>query len=261
MAQRRMRPGNGRKNSLSGLIWVTSLTVLLVGIVGAYFALKQSQTANATDAETGCLSGRLAPEAVLFMVDTTDRLNDKNADHVVMSIRDMTDQLPRYSHVIVVPFGNDTSMPLVPLFSQCLPGHGKDARLDESARFVEEGYKRFEGALSQLGNTLKKQADASTSPITQQIINAASNPALHWKGDTKTLVLYSDGLESTIYWTKELKLKDPPPRILDRVKVEYHELGNVKSYRLQTPNLREQWRTWFDKAGATVRMTAPGYAT
>jgi hypothetical protein len=260
MARRRNKRDD-KGGMKAGLIWVGSLVILFAGLVGGYMMLKKSQSDNATEKETGCLSDRPTPEAVLFMVDTTDRLSEKNADHVVTSIRDMAGALPRYSRVIVVPFANDVAAPLTPVFSQCLPGHGKDARLDESARLVEDAYGKFESALNELDGKLKSLSDAPTSPITQQIINAASNPALHWTGESKTLVLFSDGLESTIYWTKELRLKAPPTRILDRVKVEYHELGNTKNSRLQTVQLREQWREWFDKAGATVKMTAPGYAS
>lgn len=255
--RRRRRKSNG----YSGPIWVVALTLLLLGIVGAYLALKGQQGENATDETTGCLKNRPAPEAVMFMVDTTDRLSEANAELVVTAVHDMADKLPRYSKVIVVPFGNDLASPLQPVFSQCLPGRGDEAGLAESPRFVEESYGKFDSAVRKLGDRLQNLSDAETSPITQQIVRAASTPVLHWQAETRTLVLFTDGLESTVYWTKELKLREPPNRILDRVKVEYYELGNERNGRFQTAQLREQWRSWFEKAGAAVRMTAPGYAS
>jgi hypothetical protein len=132
--------------------------------------------------------------------------------------------------------------------------------LDESGRFVDEAFAGFERTLDDLSNKLQTLPDAKTSPITAQITRVASDPVLHWAGEKKTLVLFSDGLESSIYWTKQLKLEDPAPRILDGVSVEYFELGNAKAKRLQSDQMREQWHNWFEKAGANVRMTAPGYA-
>ncbi|KRB86134.1 hypothetical protein ASE00_05195 [Sphingomonas sp. Root710] len=254
------RGRKGGKEAVSGIIWLAALAVLLAGVTGGYMYLKRSQAVHVTDADTGCLSASTTPEADLFMVDATDHLSAATANEVVQAIRDRVKELPRYSQVIIVAFGDDTSTPLAPLFSHCLPGQAKDARLDESGRFLDDAYVGFEKALLDMSTKLQNLPDAPTSPITAQITRAASNPVLHWTGDKRTLVLFSDGLESSIYWTKNLKLREPAPHILDGVSAEYFELGNARAKRLQTEDMREEWKRWFDKAGASVRMTAPGYA-
>jgi hypothetical protein len=233
--------------------------LLAVGIVAGYWWLKGKQVEHETEDETGCLAHRGTPNAVMFMVDTTDRLSPANAEYVISAIRDVVGKLPRYSRVIVVPFGDDTATPLRPIFSRCLPGRAEDAGLDESGRFIAEAYKGFEGSIADLSNTLRSQPDAPSSPITQQVIRVASDPELHWQGDKRTLVVFTDGLESSIYWTKKLQLKDPTPHILEGVDVEYHEVGNPRAKQLQTDDLREKWKEWFAKAGANVRVTAPGF--
>ena len=79
-------------------------------------------------------------------------------------------------------------------------------------------------------------------------------------GPQRTLILITDGLETSIYWSRNLKLSPPPANLFRGINVEYVELGNPKGIRLQSEQMRRAWQTWFEQAGATVRMTAPGYA-
>lgn len=248
--------GKGR----GGYVWMGVLVALAVFMVTGFAYLKGISSANAADKETGCLTSGKVPQAVLFMVDATDQLSPETAKRVVSVIRDEAEQLPQYSRLIVVPFGDDVAAPFEPMFNACLPGTAKDARLDQSPRFVQEAHDKFLNSLDRLSEKLQGLHDSRTSPITAQIVKAASDPLLHWKGEQKTLVLLSDGLESSIYWTRNLQLKTPPKGILDDVRVEYFELGNEKAARLQSDQMRQQWKNWFESAGASVRMTAPGYS-
>jgi hypothetical protein len=196
----------------------------------------------------------------LFLVDETDRLSPENAARIKSRINDAVNHLPRYSRVSIVPFGGDTAAPLIPIFNRCLPGKAATSNLDEGGQLLEEEYGRFEKMLDQEIAKLEKMPDSKTSPIADQVIRAASDPELHWHGATRTMVLITDGLESTIYWTRNLKLPDPPSGLLSGVRAEYFEIGNSKGNRLQTPQMRAEWKSWLEKAGADVRVSAPGYA-
>jgi len=212
------------------------------------------------NAETGCLSNAPTPQAIIFLVDETDHLSHENAVRIQSRISDAVLNMPRYSRVIIVPFGGDTSAPLLPIFNKCLPGRSGTARFDEGGQILEEEYKAFDAALTRMIAELEKIPDSRASPITEQIVRAASDPQIHWQGSVRTMVVITDGLESSIYWTRNLKLPDPPDGMLKDVRVEYFEIGNPKGNRLQTPALRLEWKSWLERAGAEVRVTAPGYS-
>ncbi|MES2046134.1 MAG: hypothetical protein V4475_19855 [Pseudomonadota bacterium] len=253
MARRR---SSKRGPDHSGIVWMVGLVALAVAVVAGWWMLSGQKKAHETN-ELGCLKNGDPPSSVLFMVDTTDRLSPAVAKYVVDTIKQDEARLPQYSRVIIVPFGDDTSAPLSPLFSKCLPG--RNAGFDQNQRLVEQAYKEFEGSLDDLQGKLENLDASHTSPISAQIVRAAGDPILKWVGDQRTLVVITDGLESSIYWTKRLRLAPPPAGLLNGVKIEYVELGNAKAARLQSNQMRDQWRGWFEQAGGSVRMTAPGY--
>lgn len=236
------------------------LLVLLLGTLGyggyRYWA---GQEARQTDAATGCLSKAPTPQAALFLVDATDQLSRENAKRIGSRIKDAVDGLDRYSRVIIVSFGGDTATPLHQIFNGCVPGNAATARWDEGGELLAKQYTGFETQLDDLVGRLQKLPDSKTSPITEQVIRAASDPQLHWQGSVRTLVLVTDGLESTIYWTRHLKLPDPPAGLLSGVRAEYFEIGNEKAQKLQTHEMRVEWKSWLERAGADARMTAPGF--
>jgi len=239
------------------MILVGILLVAGLGFLGYRYA--QSRNAREIDKDN-CLANAPAPQATLFLIDETDRLTHENAERIKARIRDAVNALPRYSRVTIVPFGGDVATPLQPIFNRCLPGRSSTASLDEGAQLLEEQYHGFEKALDSEVKKLEELPDSKTSPITDQVIRAASDPELHWQGKARTLVLITDGLESSIYWTRNLKLKDAPEGLLRNVHAEYFEIGNAHGTRLQTPEMRAEWKRWLENAGADVRVTAPGYS-
>ena len=255
---RRGSPGPGRKG-LGTVIAVLAGLGLLAALGYFGFQYYNGRTARATDAETGCLTNAPTPQSVLFMVDATDRLSRENAQRIRSRINDAVAELPRYSRVIIVPFGGDTAAPLAPIFNKCLPGRSSTAALDEGSQLLEEQYQAFRQALDGMIGGLERLPDARSSPITEQIVRAASDPQLHWQGSARTLVLITDGLESSIYWTRNLRLPDPPEGVLRDARVEYFEVGNARGNRLQTRSMRLEWKSWLERAGAEVRITAPGF--
>jgi hypothetical protein len=237
-----------------------AIGLLLLAALG-YFGWQYSKSrgARATDAETGCLTNAPTPHAVLFMVDATDRLSPEHAQRIKSRINDVVAELPRYGRVTIVPFGGDTAAPLLPIFNKCLPGRSSTASLDEGAQLLEEEYQAFRQALDGMIGRLEALPDARTSPITEQVVRAASDPQLHWQGGARTLVLITDGLESSIYWTRNLRLPDPPEGLLRNARAEFFEVGNARGGRLQTHAMRTEWKSWLERAGAEVRMSAPGF--
>lgn len=252
------RAANG-SHGAGGVVWLGAAILLGVALLGGFGWLKVRSDAKAVDAG-GCLSNAAAPVAVLFMVDATDRLNAKTAAYVVDTIRNEEQDLPRYARVILTPFGDDVATPLQPLIRACLPGRSDDAGLDENGRYLQVARDAFNARVDRLTDDLQQLTPSKTSPIAAQVVRAASDPILQWTGRKRRLVLLSDGLETSVYWTRGLHLPDPPSHLLDDVDVEFVELGNARGARLQSDELREAWKTWFEKAGASVRMTAPGYA-
>jgi hypothetical protein len=248
----------GRKKVNVGLILIALAAIVLVAGV-AYWLMNKSISETKANEQTGCLENAPAPEAALFMVDTTDRLTKETAERIKTHITDNVNSLERYSRVLIVAFGGDTAEPLKTIFDHCVPGKAREARLYEGSRILEQKYAEFQTDLSNFTDTLHRIPDSKTSPITAQVIRAAGDPTLHWEGKARRLVLITDGLQSSIYWTKNLKLPDPDPDILKGIKVEYFEIGNVKSGHLQTPKLRSEWKAWLEHTGADVRITAPGY--
>ncbi|RYE02431.1 MAG: hypothetical protein EOP61_08705 [Sphingomonadales bacterium] len=253
---------NGRSGSGGIGAWAVPVAGALV-LAGAayggwsYFGVMKQRE---VDAETGCLANAPTPQAVVFLVDETDHLSHENAIRIQSRIHDAVMTMPRYSRVTIVPFGGDTAAPLLPIFNKCLPGRSSTARIDEGGLLLEEEYKVFDAALNTMVSQLEKLPDSRTSPITEQIVRAASDPQLHWQGKARTMVIMTDGLESSIYWTRNLKLADPPAELLRDVSVEYFEIGNAKGNRFQTPQMRLEWKSWLERAGANVRITAPGYS-
>lgn len=239
------------------LVGVALLALTLLG--GGYYWLSAQSKNNATDALSGCLTNRESPEAMLVLVDETDKLSKENAERIRSHIVDRVNKLPRYSRLLIVPFGGDIATPLKSIFDHCVPGKEDSGGVAEGSLVLKKKYEEFQLALDGLVDGLQKVPDSKTSPITDQVVRAASDSVLHWEGQARSLYLVTDGLESSIYWTKELRLKAPPAGILQGVKAEYFEIGNSNSTRFQTKDLRDKWKTWLSTAGAEVRMDAPGY--
>jgi hypothetical protein len=242
----------------------TALLVLVgIAILGAlgFFGYRYAQSRSAREVDKdNCLANAVSPQATLFLIDETDRLSHENAERIKARIRDAVNVMPRYSRIVIVPFGGDVATPLQPIFNRCLPGRQATASIDEGGQLLEEEYQGFEKALDGEVKKLEQIPDSKNSPITEQVIRAASDPELHWQGKARTLVLITDGLESSIYWTRNLKLNDSPEGLLRNVHAEYFEIGNARGTRLQTPQMRAEWKSWLEKAGADVRVTAPGYS-
>jgi len=258
------RPTSGKNPAGGGGLakWLFALVILVVvaGLGYLAYLYMGNREQLQTDTDTGCLTNAPTPQAVLFMVDSTDRLSPENGIRIRSRINDAVTSLPRYSRVIILPFGGDTAAPLLPTFNKCLPGRAANARFDEGGQLLDEDYAAFTRALDTMVDGLQRLPDSRSSPITEQVVRAASDPQLHWQGSARTLVLITDGLESSIYWTRNLRLPDPPETLLRGVRAEYFEVGNERAIRLQTRELRLEWKSWLERTGADVRLTAPGFS-
>jgi hypothetical protein len=230
--------------------------------IGGYLAYQYliPGPSRQTDRETGCLTGAPTPQATLFLVDHTDRLSHENVVRIRSRIDDAVSGLPRYSRVVIVGFGDDTAAPLLPIFNGCLPGRASDAGVNEGRLVLAAQFDEFRHQLDVMAARLEQLPEARSSPITEQIVRAASDPQLHWQGNVRTIVVITDGLESSIYWTRNLRLPNPPENLLRNVHAEYFEIGNQRGSRLQTHEMRLEWKSWLERAGAEARITAPGFS-
>ena len=257
---RRARRGRGRDRGPNTPLLIAAGIMVVGAIGGTGWYLNTVGAQLATDAETGCLTQRSAPEAVLFLVDTTDKLSSENARRIKTHISDIVDDLPRYSKVLVVPFGGDIAVPLEAVFDHCVPGKAGEARVDEGGMVLQQQYEQFEGVIDQLAKTLTEVSDAPASPISNQVVRAVSDEVLHWEGERKRLVLISDGLQSSKFRSSNGNLPEPPSSdFLKGVEAEYFEVGNQRDSARQTAQLRESWKAWFEASGARVKVVAPGF--
>lgn len=260
MARRASRRGRGRDRGPNVPLLIAAGIMVVGAIGGTGWYLRSVSSQLATDEKTGCLTKRKAPEAVMFLVDTTDKLSPEHARRIRTHISDIVAGLPMYSKVLVVPFGGDVAIPLEPVFDQCVPGKAGDERLDQGALLLQQRFEQFETIISQLEKSLTEIPDAPSSPITNQIVRAASDDVLHWDGERRRLVLVSDGLQSSKFRNSDGTLPAPPsPDFLRGVEAEYFEVGNQRESGRQNRQLREGWRSWFERAGAKPSIVAPGF--
>ena len=235
----------------------------LAACVGAFTAVRAYQHRHherQVDRATGCLLNSETPKALLVMVDTTDPLVQDSGLRLKTAIMDAVGELPRYSRVTLIAFGNQLAEPLAIKFDGCLPGRRDDAGWDEGGGFLEFQHRKFESEVQRVIQSLDNLPPASSSPIAEQVIRAASDRTLHWESARRELLLVSDGLQTSVYTRTQVRLPAPPDGILNSVEVEFFEVGNARDQSLQTPAMRTAWADWFKTAGATVTMSAPGYA-
>ena len=235
----------------------------LATCAGAFAGIRAYQERHherQVDRATGCLMHSETPKALLVMVDTTDPLVQESGVRLKTAIMDAVGKLPRYSRVTLIAFGNQLAEPLAIKFDGCLPGRRDDAGWDEGGGYLEYQHHKFEVEVQRVIQSLDNLPPASSSPIAEQVIRAASDRVLHWDGARRGMLLVTDGLQTSAYVRTQVRLPAPPDGILKGVEVEFFEVGNARDQSLQTPVMRTAWADWFKSAGATVTMSAPGYA-
>lgn len=231
-----------------------------VGAFTGFRAYQERHHERQVDRATACLLNSETPKALLIMVDTTDPLVQESGLRLKTAIMDAVGELPRYSRVTLIAFGNRLAEPLAVMFDGCLPGRRDDAGWDEGGGYLEHQYHKFEVQVQQVVQSLDNLPPASSSPIAEQVIRAASDRVIHWEGARRSLLVATDGLQSSVYAHGQLRLPPPPGNILKGIEVEFFEVGNARDQSLQTPAMRTAWADWFKSAGATVTMSAPGYS-
>lgn len=234
----------------------------LAACVGAFTGFRVYQERHherEVDRKTACLLNSDTPKALLVMIDTTDPLTRESLPRLKTAITDTVSALPRYSRVTLVSFGNRLADPLTVKFDGCLPGQRDDAGWDEGGGYLEHQHHKFEVEVQRVVQSLEKLPPANSSPIAEQVIRAASDRVLHWKGSRRGLLLVTDGLQTSMYVDGQARLPAVSSNLLKGVEVEFFEVGNARDQSLQTPSMRTAWADWFKSAGATVTMSAPGY--
>lgn len=262
MARRSRGRRGGRHGRGPNIPLLMGSALLVIGALGgAGWYMKSVSSQFETDQATGCLTQTETPEAVLFLVDATDKLSRPNAARITTHITDIVDRLPRYGRVIVIPFGENQAQPLQPILDLCVPGKGEAARPDEGAQILAKRYDEFKRTIDELGDDLTEVPDSNSSPISQQMVRAISDDVLHWNGRVRRLVLITDGLQTGRFRDASGELPAPPsPNFLKGVQAEYFEVGNERDVVQQTRELRQEWIDWFSDAGAEIEeVIAPGF--
>lgn len=257
--------------SESGGLWrviaaATAIAFMLIGM-GVWFTLgTRHDYANERDAKTFCLLHAASPRAELTMLDQTDSLAADSGQYFMRLVTHIRETLPRNGRLAIVPFSGDLGAPLIVVFDVCSPGRGSEAdQVSEGALKMQRDYEAlFARPLENVARALAAPRESAQSPIAAQILRAANDPTIGWSGKDRVLNLMTDGLENTatsrVYADGVLHLPPPPPELLRGVTVNYYELASARHSNLQTPPVRVAWKAWFEAAGATVNMYAPGYA-
>ncbi|MBB4837514.1 hypothetical protein HNP52_000565 [Sphingomonas kyeonggiensis] len=243
-----------------------AIVAMLLGMAAWYASGAQQGDATERDPATLCLLRAPASRAELTLLDQTDALAAGAGQHFTRLINHVRDTLPRNGRLTIVPFGGDLGQPLAVAFDICSPGKGAEAdTLSEGAVRLQRDYEtRFVAPLSKAAAELAVPRESNQSPIADQILRAANDPTIGWRGEERILNLMTDGLENTpaspIYTSGKIVLPPPPSDLLRGVTVNYFELASARNSALQTPVVRAAWKAWFEAAGAKVNMYAPGYA-
>lgn len=245
-----------------------AIAAMTAGVAGWYAAGVRADHENVRHPATLCLMNAPTPRAELTLLDQTDALAAGAGQRFTRLVRHLRDTLPRNGRLTIVPFGGDLGQSLQVVFDVCSPGRGSEANpLTEGALPLQRDYEAlFLSPLDETAEELAKPRESPQSPITAQIMRAANDPTIGWKGEKRVLNLLTDGLEytakSAIYKDGRVYLEPPPPDLLKGVTVNYFELTSARHSALQTPAVRAAWKAWFEKAGAEqVNMYAPGYST
>jgi hypothetical protein len=245
-----------------------AIAAMTAGVAGWYAVGVRADHENVRHPVTMCLMNAPTPWAELTLLDQTDALAAGAGQRFTRLIRHLRDTLPRNGRLTIVPFGGDLGQSLQVVFDVCSPGRGSEAnQLTEGALPLQRDYEAlFLSPLDAKAAELTAPLESPQSPITAQILRAANDPTIGWKGEKRILNLLTDGLENTaksgIYKGGKIHLETPPPDLLKGVTVNYFELTSARHSALQTPAVRAAWKAWFEAAGAArVNMYAPGYST
>ncbi|HEX8572195.1 MAG TPA: hypothetical protein VF759_05540 [Allosphingosinicella sp.] len=244
----------------------TALLVLAAGVGAGVLKGQRAAEENARNPSTLCLEKGLPPVSTLALLDVTDRLAADSGDRFTRLVQRLRDDLPRNARLTIVPFADDLGQSLAPAIDICSPGRGEEANGSfEGPGRIQRAYEtKFQAPLQRIAQRLSDTGASANSPIAEQIVRAASDPAISWSGTRRELTLFTDGLQNTpssrVYSTGAVRLPPPPPGILQGVTVNYIELTNPRHNALQSAQVRLAWKAWFEAAGAErVRMFAPGF--
>lgn len=253
------------RNFLRSAGYIGVIVLCLAGAFGLMATTYAFSQRNAISGEDLCLESGAAPVSVLVLVDRTDPLARESGRRFERVVQNLAGELPQHGRLSIVPFDGDLGSPLTPIFDWCSPGTGRETDLLNEGRTPKERRynEHFAAPLSEAIERLSQGESAPLSPIAEQIERALADPGISWDGDRRILVVLTDGLQHTaqspIYTTGSMDLPRPASGGLDDIEVRYVELTNRATPQLQTPELREAWRAWFEAQDANIKMYAPGF--
>ena len=259
-----------KRMDLSRTARAIGLVVALLAMFGgiAAWTAHDAQIAYADERDEHlCLLHAAAPQKDLLLLDETDPLAKDSGKRFENIMQDVTSNLPRNARLTVVPFGGDLGQAPVSIFDFCSPGRGAEAKQWSEGKIqVQATYNQQFGApLAQAQNTIRDSHSSNASPIVEQIERVMGDPSIAFRGDHRTLIVMTDGLQNTatslVYADGHVTLPPAPAGLLKGVDVHYVELASEAHPELQQPSVRSAWLAWFRAAGArSVRMSAPGYS-
>ena len=232
-----------------------------------------SDPAASSPPESSCGEGRVPGHAVIVLIDYTDRIAEAalmEAAHALHRYRDELKQDDRLTVLALYASASNQDAVLDSIFSACKPQPPETAnRWIQNPRKIKERYEAaWNTPLTEIASVLSQfnSNRAATSPLLQVLEQIAN--ASEFKGQQRTLVLFSDLLEHTALYS----MYDGAPDfqalrdkrfawahiegLFQNTDVHITRLANPERSRHQTPAVERFWLNYFAGAGVdSSRMT------
>lgn len=253
---------NQRRREDRRAVVILAASLAAVIAAGAYAYVNRPPE---LDPETGCIAGRLIPEAhTVVLVDQTDSLSARQIDYAKTLILLEYERLQPGGKLTVRPLDADPES-TAREFSRCRVRRGSEvSAIIANPDLVEASFRRTVGdALNAYLDSLADVSTAPASPIAEAITSVAEARDFGSNVDDRRLVILSDMAqhsgEADQYaapgdYALDGRALDLLPRNFRGVEVRVHYVRRPELNRLQTANHQAFWQGWFEEAGARAEI-------
>ncbi len=241
---------------------IIAMSLAAVMAAGAYAYVNRPPQ---LDPDTGCIAGRLIPEAhTVVLIDQTDSLSPRQIDYAKTLILLEYERLEPGAQLTVRPLDADPES-TAREFSRCRVRRGSEVNaVIANPDLVERSFRRTVGdALNTYLDGLADVRTAPASPIAETLNTVADARDFGPNVRERRLVILSDmaqhSAEVDQYATPgdyalDGRAMDLLPRNLRDVTVRVHYVRRPELSRVQTANHQAFWQGWFAEAGADAEI-------